>query len=706
MFDVMQKNPRRAAIVLGTVAALAIIYLFLVARYTWNYNDGHSGAMLDDTWIHVRFAEHISQGEGLAYNEGVLTAGATSPLWVLLLAIPFKIFDPAIMQQVDIAIAMSAIGHVLSVLAITGFGWWATRHAWIGFAGGVLTVLTGRYIWMGLAGMEITTFTALCIMSIWSHMHDIRTGRALGWQTGIWLALAVLGRPEAGLLAALIGLDALIIVPLRDCATREEIFKRWRASWRGILAVILLGGTLPLVNLAISGYPVPNTFRAKSMLGHEMPDLPRALLWMSNVDHGALFIFFATVGTAFLLWQARKQHGISIVWGLWPVLFILGVLFLGKERFVVNHSRYVAPAIPFIALAAVIGVQNIVLTLHRLAVETPYIVSIPIPFTLGRWLKKFMFPVGLIAILAITTFDKGIINGWRVANDVRQLRKMHVAAGYWFLDVTDPGDSIALNDVGAIVHISNLRVIDLEGLVTPEVIDATQNTADYTCAHDLQLARLMLKDPPKFIGIFPWFYPCLRDWPGALQAFNIFTITGPTVLAGGELVIYWPLWENWPMLAAIPENIIPINAPFEHGIELAGYQTRLVESGLELTLYWQAHAQPSEDYHVFVHLVDESGNLVSQPDSQGNPVNLQHDSEPQQIGVNHFSTSLWRAGDIIKDVHVIEWPDVSVFRQPGLSLNVGMYRFPGGQRLEIVRDGSGAGDQISLALRLLPRLIG
>ncbi len=675
MFDILQEHPRRTAIIMLSVAAISIVYLLIVVAHTLDVNDGNIGALLDDTWIHVRFAEHISQGEGLSYNDGELTAGATSPLWVLLLAIPFALFDPGIMQQVDIAIIMSAIGHVVSALAITGFGWWATRQAWVGWAAGVLTALTGRYIWMGLTGMEITTFTTFCILSVWSHMHDVRERRTFSPRTGIMLALASLGRPEAALLAALIGLDAFILIPLREHKTPEAISAGIKRGWRGVVVFLLLAGTYPFANWVISGYPVPNTFRAKSQLGNEAPELPRALLWMTNVDHGPLLILLAGIGTSYILWRARQRGGYSMVWALWGPLFILGVLFLGAERYVVNHSRYVAPSIPFNALAAVVGVWALT------QIQWPRIQT---------KMMQYALPVTLVGLMGIITVERGWPNREQVANDVKQMRAMHIQAGFWFAENSEPDDAIALNDVGAMIHISDRRVIDLEGLVYPKVIDYTRDTLDHTCEHDLQLARIMLEDPPRYIAVFPWFYECLTAWPDALQPYFIFEIRGPTVLAGGETVVYIPVWENWPMLATVPSDVIPVGAYFEDRIELAGYQAQLVDGGLEVTLWWRAHGQPADNHHIFVHVVDDSGTLAE----VGEGITLQHDSAPQQQGGHAFEMAWWRDGDIIRDVHLIQWEDHSVFQQEGLSLNVGVYRYPQGIRLQV----RGGGDFVNLPL--------
>lgn len=676
MLNRIKTQPRRAFIVMGLPAVVAVLYLTLVVLHTTRHNQGHVGALLDDTWIHVRFAEHLSEGEGLTYNDGVLTVGATSPLWVLSLAIPFALFDPSVFSQVDIAIGLSAIWHVLSVIAISGFGWWATRQAWIGFAAGLITTFTGRYIWMGLSGMEVTAFATLMIVTLWSHLDDTQQHRPLGWRTGLLLALTNLARPEAYLLAALLFLDALVVIPLRDDGrSYHVIVTRIKASWRGLLAYGLLAGSYPLTTLLISGYPLPNTFRAKSELGHFLPT-PRTFFWMTRVDHGLIFIALAVIGTGWLLWQARLPHRISPLWGVWPPLFLLGVQLTGEDRYIVNHARYVAPIIPLVILGAVVGVWRLSLMKWLQAGE--------------RWI-----PLGLTAILGIMTFGNGLPSGAQVSNDVHQLRAMHMQAGFWVRDNVAPDETIALNDVGAITHISNRRVLDLEGLVSPEVIDATRDTERFTCDRDLELARIILKERPRFIGIFPWFYPCLSSWPNALQAYNVFEIRGPTVIAGGEMIFFEPVWAAWPMQPTLPTDIIPMEARFEQGIELAGYTTTLADDGLALTLWWRVYDQPAEDYHIFVHLVDTEGQLVVI-----DGVAMQHDSEPQQQSFGkQFSTSWWRAGDIIRDEHRILWDDLTLFERPDLTLSVGIYRYPSGQRLQL----QGGGDVVNLTIKLSPK---
>ena len=90
-----------------------------------------------------------------------------------------------------------------------------------------------------------------------------------------------------------------------------------------------------------------------------------------------------------------------------------------------------------------------------------------------------------------------------------------------------------------------------------------------------------------------------------------------------------------------------------------------------LRLYWQATAPVTEDYTVFVHVVDASGNRWGQ-----------HDSFPAG---GSAPTSSWRPGQVIADEHQL-LIDLNGPRQ-GYRLLVGLYRWQDGMRLPL--DGGG-----------------
>jgi hypothetical protein len=105
-------------------------------------------------------------------------------------------------------------------------------------------------------------------------------------------------------------------------------------------------------------------------------------------------------------------------------------------------------------------------------------------------------------------------------------------------------------------------------------------------------------------------------------------------------------------------------------IELVGYDgptTLASGNALTLTLHWQALEIPQGDYSVFVHLLDETGELVTQDDT------------PPRGG--RYPTWAWQPGDLVPDLHQLVLPDE---RLPGpYSFLVGMYRTDSLERLPV-----------------------
>jgi 4-amino-4-deoxy-L-arabinose transferase-like glycosyltransferase len=101
---------------------------------------------------------------------------------------------------------------------------------------------------------------------------------------------------------------------------------------------------------------------------------------------------------------------------------------------------------------------------------------------------------------------------------------------------------------------------------------------------------------------------------------------------------------------------------------------------LPLTLLWQAETQVGTDYKVFVHLVDEGGNLVSQ-----------RDSEPMG---GWRATIDWRPEEPVRDRHGLLIPDGVA--EGEYELVVGLYDSEGERLLVLDGEGQPVGDKVSL----------
>jgi len=134
---------------------------------------------------------------------------------------------------------------------------------------------------------------------------------------------------------------------------------------------------------------------------------------------------------------------------------------------------------------------------------------------------------------------------------------------------------------------------------------------------------------------------------------------------------------------AMPAGNAPSNveARFEHGIALMGYELLATNQTTQLRLYWRAGDALDADYSVFVHW-DRSGQPLTQSDSY-----------PAQ---GYYPTHLWRPGDIVLDAHVLTATSSS---GEGDVLSVGLYELQTMQRLQVL-DGNGnpVADSVSINL--------
>jgi hypothetical protein len=134
--------------------------------------------------------------------------------------------------------------------------------------------------------------------------------------------------------------------------------------------------------------------------------------------------------------------------------------------------------------------------------------------------------------------------GWRLptmagqyAWNVDNINEMHVALGQWVLDHTSPETVLALNDIGAITYISERPVVDLAGLITPEVIpllrvpDRDSHLIDLLTARDVQVLIL-----------FPNWFPGLASRSDLLEPVHQITLERNTVAGGETMVVYEAHW--------------------------------------------------------------------------------------------------------------------------------------------------------------------
>ena len=131
-----------------------------------------------------------------------------------------------------------------------------------------------------------------------------------------------------------------------------------------------------------------------------------------------------------------------------------------------------------------------------------------------------------------------------------------------------------------------------------------------------------------------------------------------------------------PTPPAAPQYALDDNLDQRARLVGFGLGAQEIEPGgtVPITLYWQVIGEFEQDYHVFVHLVDESETLIGQGDG------------PPLEGA--YPTSFWGVGEAFTDTHDLRVADDAL---PGAGrIYVGLYDLSTGRRLPVVDQENGA----------------
>jgi len=131
-----------------------------------------------------------------------------------------------------------------------------------------------------------------------------------------------------------------------------------------------------------------------------------------------------------------------------------------------------------------------------------------------------------------------------------------------------------------------------------------------------------------------------------------------------------------------------LSVTFGNEITLLGYDISSTgDDTYKLILTWQALQEPSTDYTVFVHVLDQDGACCV----------WQQDAMPQQ---NTYPTSRWLPGEVVVETLEITLPeDLELGQYP---VEVGLYIAETGQRLLAAIPGESEGDSAHLRPLLVP----
>ncbi len=424
------------------------------------------GFPLDDSWIHLTYARNFAEHGEWAFRLGERSAGSTSPLWTFLLSIGFFV-----------RLAPYAWTYFLGWLVLTFFGIQAENVArkfissykpnipWVG----IFFVLEWHFTWSAVSGMETLLHGIVLLAVLAALMNGSRRYLSLGLLAGIsvWI------RPD--------GLT--LLGPILFTAFLTET--TWRARGEALLKTLIGFGVLfffyLLFNLALSGNPLPNTFYAKQA-EYESFWLSRTLMQRLGNYLGVITASpFLVLIPGLFLWIRKVIKNKN--WGaLAGVIWFFGYVIIYFLRLpAYQHGRYIIPALSILYLWGILGTIELLDAI--------------------KWNKRVVF-LWRSAIVALSlTF--AVFGARQNAMDVYWVESEMVSTANWVRQNIPPDELLAVHDIGALGYFVPNPLIDMAGLINPEVVSFIRD--------EKRLAEYLSASSADYLIVLPGFYPQLTS---------------------------------------------------------------------------------------------------------------------------------------------------------------------------------------------------
>lgn len=501
------------------------------------------GFPLDDSWIHAQYARTLVEGRPFEYVPGQPSIGTTSVLYDVLWAGAVLVTGEYVRTAYALNFLLTVGAGLLLVVLLRHY-----RLPPLVAAAGAALILAGfPFPWSTLSGMETALATFLTTAALVAHVVWARQGGGRSIVAPILMALAAMARPENLILFPLAEVDRLLLYwRSRDKTSIKPSLGRF--AMRAAVFLLALSPYL-LLNYAVHGAPVPNTYQAKvgrlglgaKLHAEGLAALPDRLQKAWEVprdsigfiaDHDNLPLLpLAGVGVVFALiqWLRRREDRDTI----FPLLVFLGTsaavgLVTMGLFFPGQAQRYLVQWIPLLLVYGILGLHLIATFVAGLVPASRHIVY------------------GIIILIGV-----GLSTGWIVGqypeqrryfvNSVSNINDMQVALGKWIDQNTPPDAIIATNDIGAIAFFGDRPIVDTIGLIDPEIVRRKNDPHDPTAA----MLQYLKQRQVTHALLFPQWHPDLILDPHFRPIDRV--VLGHNVICGDDRMLVMKVdWHPLP----------------------------------------------------------------------------------------------------------------------------------------------------------------
>ncbi len=444
------------------VAALCGVLLY-VAMSALTFRVGFP---LDDAWIHLTYARNFAEHGEWAFRLGEQSAGSTAPLWTFLLSIGYFLrLAPYLWTFFLGWLVLTALGIFAENSARKLVSSYKSPIPWVGF----FFVLAWHLTWSAVSGMETLLHGLILFVVLVELIKGSRRYLALGLLAG----LSVWVRPDG----------ITLLGPILFTALLAE--RSWSARAKAIFNVAMGFGALflfyLLFNLALSGNPMPNTFYAKQAEYREF--------WLSKTftERGVDYLLpmiaspFLVLLPGAVLWlkktiTARNWGGLA---GLIWFIGYVAIYFVRLPAY--QHGRYIIPALPILYFWGALGFVEFIGNLKSNA-------------------RLVLLWKNLLVVLTVAF---AFVGAGQNARDVAWIENEMVETAKWVRQNLSSNSILAVHDIGAIGYFTDNPLLDLAGLVNPEVVPFIRDEA--------RLAEYLNAKSADYLVTLPSFYPSLAS---------------------------------------------------------------------------------------------------------------------------------------------------------------------------------------------------
>lgn len=493
MVFLFSKSSSRLNISRITLIILAFLSIISVGTYllvsTFYFRIGFP---LDDAWIHQTYARNLALLGEWSFLPGQPSGGSTSPLWTIILSFSYLLHISPLIWTFGLGTLILFFSAILAELTIRRqLDSYNPLFPWVG---GIL-IFEWHLVWASISGMETLLFSLLVL----GFFYLLLKNNPEYMKIGLLIALGVWLRPDA---LSLLG-PAFMIAGLENLPFGNRI--------KNILKIIIgflgLFSLYILFTLSLSGTPWPTTFYAKQAEYSQVTNI-------SIIEsYGKLSVQFL-VGIGILLLPGfvitLRDAIINKKWDLLAGFFwLVGMVGLYAWRLpeTYQHGRYLIPSMLIFFSFSLIGMINVFKGLKK-----------------GwRWSLGVSWKISTCVVL----FCFWGYGAYIYAKDVAFIESEMVDTANWVADNIPSQDIIAAHDIGALGYFGGHQIVDLAGLISPEVIPFINDES--------RLGNYLDSSKVNYLISFPSWYPQLIK--GLPEVFITQGIFAP-IMGGENLVVY------------------------------------------------------------------------------------------------------------------------------------------------------------------------